>query len=65
VKDDVLPVAPSKPFAEQAENWLTPLNHNHLLIAPILKSLRLLGLEDEATTAFFRYLAGLYGTESA
>ena len=50
-------------FAERAENWLTPSNHNHLRISRILKSLFLLGLEDQAG-AVFRYLEVLYKNES-
>ena len=51
-------------FPERAENWLTPSNHNHLRITRILKSLCLLGLEDQAC-AFFRFLEDLYKMESA
>jgi hypothetical protein len=35
-------------FAERAENWLTPSNHNHLRITRILKSLKLLGPGEQA-----------------
>jgi Opioid growth factor receptor (OGFr) conserved region len=62
VRDDVLRVLPSRSFAEQAENWLRPSNHNHVRITRILKSLRLLGLGDEAA-AFLRCLTALYGKE--
>jgi hypothetical protein len=54
--------APS--FAERAENWISPSNHNHLRITRILKSLKLLGLESEAD-AFFECLADIYRVESA
>ena len=63
-EDDSLRIVPSKSFGERSRNWLTPSNHNHLRITRILKSLRLLGLEEEAAV-FFRCLAGLYGKESA
>jgi len=46
-------------FPERSRNWLSPWNHNHLRITRILKSLRILGLEREAT-AFFECLAGIY-----
>ena len=50
-------------FPERAENWLTPSNHNHLKITRILRSLCLLGLEDQADS-FFRFLEMLYEMES-
>jgi len=62
-EDNPLRVTPSESFPERSQNWLTPSNHNHLRITRILKSLRLLGLEEEAA-AFFRCLEGLYGKES-
>jgi hypothetical protein len=61
--DEPLRVVPAADFGEQAQNWLTPGNHNHLRITRILKSLRILGLEEEAT-ALFRCLEGLHGKES-
>jgi hypothetical protein len=64
VGDRPLRVVPSASFSEQAENWLTPSNHNHLRITRILESLMLLGLEEEAA-ACFCCLKGLYGKESA
>jgi Opioid growth factor receptor (OGFr) conserved region len=51
-------------FAERSKRWVTPYNHNHLRITRILKSLRLLGLEPEAT-AFFTCLADIYRVELA
>ena len=63
LEDEPLRVVPADDFAGQAQNWLTPSNHNHLRITRILKALRLLGLEEEAA-AFFRCLEGLYGKES-
>ena len=59
-----LSVAWAESFPERAENWLTASNHNHLRITRILKSLCLLGLEDQAS-AFFRFLEALYKMESA
>jgi hypothetical protein len=53
--------APS--FAERSKNWLTASNHNHLRITRILKSMRTLGLETEAT-ALFDCLADIYREES-
>ena len=50
-------------FTKRSENWLTNSNHNHLRITRILKSLRTLGLENEAA-AFFDCLAKLYAKES-
>jgi Opioid growth factor receptor (OGFr) conserved region len=64
VEEDPLRVIPSESFAERSRNWLRPSNHNHLRITRILRSLRLVGLEQEAA-AFFRCLAGLYGKESS
>ena len=46
----VVRLAPS--FPVQSKNWLTKGNHNFLRITRIIKSLRLLGLEEEAQ-AFF------------
>jgi hypothetical protein len=50
-------------FADHAD-WLTASNHNHLRITRILKSMRTLGLETEAT-AFFNCLVDIYSEESA
>jgi len=50
-------------FAEQAKRWLTPGNHNHLRMTRILKSLRLLGLPNEAQ-ALFACLQEIYEEES-
>ena len=49
-------------FAEHARSWLHPGNHNHLRITRMLRSLRLLGLEDDAA-AFWRFLEQLYRDE--
>jgi hypothetical protein len=49
-------------FYEGSRHWISPGNHNHLRITRILKCLRLLGLEQEASE-FFAYLAGIYAEE--
>ena len=51
-------------FAERAQVWLSWSNHNHLRITRILKSLKLLGLGEEAD-AFFACLQELYEEEAA
>jgi hypothetical protein len=55
-------VVDAQNFAERAREWVQAGNHNHLRISRILKSLRLLGLEDEAV-AFFRWLEKAYQAE--
>ena len=50
-------------FKDRAGNWLKPSNHNHLRVTRILKSLRILGLEREAT-AFFDCLADIYNEQA-
>lgn len=35
-------------YSIHAENWLTRFDHNHLRITRIIRSLRVLGLEEEA-----------------
>ena len=42
--------APS--FRDRAENWLRPMNHNHLRLTRILRSTLLLGLEAESKALF-------------
>jgi hypothetical protein len=49
-------------FYEGSRHWISPGNHNYLRITRILKCLRLLGLEAEASE-FFAYLAGIYDRE--
>ncbi len=49
-------------FAARSRVWLSAGNHNHLRITRILRSLRLLGLEGEAT-AFFDCLSEIYRNE--
>jgi Opioid growth factor receptor (OGFr) conserved region len=53
--------APS--LVARSDNWLTASNHNHLRITRILKCMRILGLEVEAT-AFFDCLADIYSEEA-
>jgi len=50
-------------FSERSKNWLVAGNHNHLRITRILKSLRILGLQGEAT-AFFECLTEIYREQS-
>jgi hypothetical protein len=45
-------VARGPHFERRSRNWLSPGNHNHLRITRMLRSLRLLGLSEEAR-AFF------------
>lgn len=47
-------------FATRAQNWLWPMNHNHLRLTRILRSLRLLGLKHESA-ALLRTLDAIYG----
>ena len=51
-------------FAAAARNWLRAGNHNHLRLTRILRSLRVLGLEQEAA-ALWGALRGLYERENA
>lgn len=51
-------------FAKAAQNWLHPGNHNHLRLSRILRSLRVLGMEDEAA-ALWEALRALYERETA
>jgi len=55
-------IGASPNFKDRAQNWLSPGNHNHLRITRIIKSLRVLGLEQEAE-AFFKCLAKIYDEE--
>jgi hypothetical protein len=63
VEFPALAVRPSSYFAQRSENWLTASNHNHLRISRILTSLRVLGLETEAS-AFFHCLAAIYSADA-
>lgn len=42
----------SADYADRKANWVRPQNHNHLRLTRILKSLRLLGLEEYAQALF-------------
>jgi hypothetical protein len=57
-----LRVARASSFTERGQVWLSWVNHNHLRITRILKSLKLLGLGEEAD-AFFGCLQELYQEE--
>ena len=46
-------------FRERAQNWLWPMNHNHLRLTRILRSTFLLGLEAESK-ALFHALNAIY-----
>lgn len=46
-------------FRERAQNWLSPMNHNHLRLTRILRSTLLLGLEAESK-ALFHALNAIY-----
>jgi len=48
-------------FETRAQNWVKGFTHNHLRITRIIRSLRVLGLEAEAT-AFFRAVEDVYNT---
>lgn len=56
-KENVVERAPN--FAARAQNWLWPMNHNHLRLTRILRSLRVLGLEAESA-ALFAALDAIY-----
>jgi hypothetical protein len=45
---DAHTIAEGPAFSERARNWLRPMNHNHLRLTRIVRSLHLLGLEVEA-----------------
>jgi Opioid growth factor receptor (OGFr) conserved region len=62
VEGNPMRVVKASSFADRAKVWLHPSNHNHLRITRILKSLRLLGLEEEAQ-AFFAMLQKIYREE--
>ena len=64
IEEDPLRVVPSESFIERSRNWLRLSNHNHLRITRILRSLRLVGLEEEAV-ALSRCLAALSEKESS
>ncbi|KAL8998551.1 MAG: hypothetical protein Q9169_002391 [Polycauliona sp. 2 TL-2023] len=45
-------------FASASQNWITRFDHNHLRFTRIIRSCRVLGLEDEAQ-AFFEALTNI------
>ncbi|HEX3986359.1 MAG TPA: opioid growth factor receptor-related protein [Acidobacteriaceae bacterium] len=46
-------------FRERAQNWLWPMNHNHLRLTRVLRSTLLVGLEAESK-ALFHALNAIY-----
>ncbi|KAI9766735.1 MAG: hypothetical protein M1840_006379 [Geoglossum simile] len=50
--DGDIQVEPAPDFASASRSWFRPTDHNHLRITRVIRSLRVLGLEDEAL-AFF------------
>jgi len=57
-------VVPAIHFRRAARNWVMRFNHNHLRITRILRSLRVLGLE-EAAEQFYQALRRLYSSSSS
>ncbi|KAL8775530.1 MAG: hypothetical protein Q9209_000026 [Squamulea sp. 1 TL-2023] len=53
-------VRPAPNFRSASQNWVTRFDHNHLRITRIIRSCRVLGLEDEAA-AFFQALMQVVG----
>ncbi|KAI4108940.1 MAG: hypothetical protein LQ339_002059 [Xanthoria mediterranea] len=53
-------VLPADNFPAASEHWVTRFNHNHLRITRIIRSCRVLGLEDEAL-AFYGALMAIAG----
>lgn len=49
-------------FSRASGNWVTRFNHNHLRITRIIRSLRVLGLEEEARAFFVILKQTYYGT---
>lgn len=56
--DEEIVIIKGSNFFSRKGNWVRGFNHNHLRITRILRSLRVLGLEDEAK-AFFGALEGV------
>lgn len=50
---------PDAEFRARNRVWVSRFNHNHLRITRIIRSLRVLGLEDEARV-FFEAVEGVY-----
>ena len=53
-------IVPASNFALASRNWVRRFNHNHLRITRIIRSMRVLGLENDAHE-FFMALKGVYG----
>ncbi|HEX4007625.1 MAG TPA: opioid growth factor receptor-related protein [Acidobacteriaceae bacterium] len=51
-RGDTARIVRGRNFAERADKWLWPNNHNHLRITRILRSVRLLGLRAESAALF-------------
>lgn len=62
LEDDAVVEGPQ--FAKASRNWLHPGNHNHLRLSRMLRSLRVLGMEDEAAE-LWEALRALYERETA
>ncbi len=52
-------IVPCPSFQRRARNWLTPHNHNHLRLTRMLRSLHVLGLEQESA-ALLAALQSIY-----
>ncbi|MCJ1252788.1 hypothetical protein MMC24_000594 [Lignoscripta atroalba] len=57
--EEGLAVIPAPNFPQASQNWVTRFDHNHLRITRIIRSLRVLSMENEAE-AFFAALEGVY-----
>jgi len=53
--DPICQIVRGDNFAKASQNWVYRFDHNHLRITRIIRSLRVLGLEEEAL-AFFKAL---------
>ncbi|MCJ1483736.1 hypothetical protein MMC06_003904 [Schaereria dolodes] len=60
--DEGMNIFPAPHFLEASKNWVTRFDHNHLRITRIIRSLRVLGLENEAE-AFFAVLKRVYNAQ--
>ncbi|KAL8702962.1 MAG: hypothetical protein Q9201_003866 [Fulgogasparrea decipioides] len=55
-KVDIAPNNHDTVFKKASKNWLMPFNHNHLRITRIIRSCRVLGLEDDAQAFYAAFL---------
>lgn len=55
----ILDIKPADNFDRAAGNWIRRFDHNHLRMTRMIRSLRVLGLEEHALL-FFRVLSGVY-----